>query len=459
MNGPFRAFAFLLVLTGSVGAAAPGDPPAYRRVKAALDAVPAIDTHDHLWAFSMLAGHVETERGRGMNLFSIWQRSYFPQVATITPWKGGGRFDDWWATARNDFVNARATGFYRYQRVALQDLYGIDFDVITDAEARRLDDQIFANYANDRWLHHVITERANIELMFVDPHWSRMSATSHYAFTVPVFRVNDLFVAFHPSEIAVPADNPWHTPEARDLKMATLDDYVVLIDRLFARMKATGAICLKMTINNQPSLKFENVPRDVAARAFGRPRATLTPAEVKAFADFVMWRVCELSARYELPFQIHTGLSRLDGSNPILLVNVIEANPKTKFILFHGGYPWLSESAAIAQRHRNVWLDSVWLPSISPTAAHRALHEWLEVVASNRIMWGADGNVAEGIYGATEMTRRVLAGVLAEKIERGELREPDALRIGRQILRDNALALFPQLESRLWKHRPKSTLP
>ena len=29
----------------------------------------------------------------------------------------------------------------------------------------------------------------------------------------------------------------------------------------------------------------------------------------------------------------------------------------------------------------------------------------------------------------------------------------DALRIGRQILRDNALALFPQLEKRLWKHK------
>jgi phosphate transport system ATP-binding protein len=45
--------------------------------------------------------------------------------------------------------------------------------------------------------------------------------------------------------------------------------------------------------------------------------------------------------------------------------------------------------------------------------------------------------------------------VLAEKVDRGDLLEKDALRIGKQILRDNALELFRQLEGRLWKHKGK----
>ena len=136
----------------------------------------------------------------------------------------------------------------------------------------------------------------------------------------------------------------------------------------------------------------------------------------------------------------------------MLLVDLIEANPKTKFILFHGGYPWVGETGAIAMKFRsNVWVDSCWLPTISYTMAKRAFHEWLEVMPSNRIMWGADCNHAEGIYGATEFTRRCLAEVLAEKVDRGDLREEHADRIGRQILRENALELFPQLRSRLWK--------
>ena len=166
-----------------------------------------------------------------------------------------------------------------------------------------------------------------------------------------------------------------------------------------------------------------------------------------------MWRLVELSAKYELPFQIHTGQARIQGSNPMLLVDLIEANPKTKFILFHGGYP-------VGRRDRRdracgtpgtSGSTSVWLPTLSYTTAKRAFHEWLDAMPSNRIMWGADCNHAEGIYGATEFTRRCLAEVLAEKVDRGDLREEHALRIGRQILRDNALELFPQLKERLWK--------
>jgi hypothetical protein len=72
---------------------------------------------------------------------------------------------------------------------------------------------------------------------------------------------------------------------------------------------------------------------------------------------------------------------------------------------------------------------------------------------------GADCNHAEGIYGATAATRAVLAEVLAEKVARGDLVEEHAARIGCQILRENALALFPQLKGRLWKSGQPSAKP
>ncbi len=207
-------------------------------------------------------------------------------------------------------------------------------------------------------------------------------------------------------------------------------------------------------------MQFEDVPRERAAQVFGRPRDALSAREVKDFQDFIMWRLVELSARYDLPLQIHTGHGRLQGSNPLLLVDLIAANPGTRFILFHGGYPWVGETGAIVLRHdAHVWIDSVWLPTISPTMARRALHEWLEVMPSDRILWGADCNHAEGIYGATAVMRRVLAEVLAEKVDRGELLEAHALRIGRQILRENALALFPPLRARLWKEQGRTGPP
>jgi hypothetical protein len=56
---------------------------------------------------------------------------------------------------------------------------------------------------------------------------------------------------------------------------------------------------------------------------------------------------------------------------------------------------------------------------------------------------------AEGIYGATSFTRQCIA----EKVDRGDLKIEHAQHIGKQILRENALELFPQLKSRLWKHK------
>ena len=226
------------------------------------------------------------------------------------------------------------------------------------------------------------------------------------------------------------------------------------------KAKTAGAVCLKTTLAYERTLDFANVPRERAEKAFGRSRSALTEAERKDFEDYIMWRLVELSAKYDLPFQIHTGQARIQGSNPMLLVDLIAANPKTKFILFHGGFPWVGETGVILMRYSShVWIDSVWLPTLSYTTAKRAFHEWLEVMPSDRIMWGADCNHAEGIYGATEFTRRCVAEVLAEKIDRGDLKEEHALRIGRQILRENALALFPQLKDRLWKHKGKLEPP
>ena len=74
-----------------------------------------------------MPGYVETDRGKGMNLAGLWHNSYYRWVHPLTAWKAGGKFDDWWAKAKHDFDNARASSVYRYQLPAFQDLYGVDF--------------------------------------------------------------------------------------------------------------------------------------------------------------------------------------------------------------------------------------------------------------------------------------------------------------------------------------------
>ncbi len=443
----------LSLATAATTTAQPLDPKqtdTYRRLRAVIDRTPAIDTHDHPMPFELIRGRVNTPRGFGMTLHSLWSSSYYTWFNPLTPWPGSGRFDDWWPKAKHDFDNARATSFYRYQLPAFQDLYHVDFDAITDDQARRLNDQIFDHYQNPKWLDEVVTERANIELMFIDPYWARFALTNAYRFAVPVLNVTTLIGGTQPT--AFPP-NESLTTFARDegLALDSLDGYLAVIDRLMIRAKAAGAVCLKTTSAYSRSLDFSKVPKARAENAYGRTRAQLSADEQKDFEDFIFWQLVDLSARHDLPFQIHTGHARIQGSNPMLLVDVIAAHPRTKFILFHGGYPWVGETGAIATRHSNVWIDSVWLPTISYTMAKRAYQEWLEVVPSNHLLWGADAHHAEGIYAATDVTRRCLAEALAEKVERKELRVEHAERIGRQVMRENALELFPQLKARLWK--------
>jgi hypothetical protein len=423
----------------------------YTRIRAALDAVPAIDTHDHLRPFEEIPGRDQTDKGRGMTLHSVWAGSYYTWTNPLSAWPEGKSCDVWWAKAKHDFANARATSFYRYLLPAFKDLYGVDFETMTDAEASRLSDQIFDNYKDDKWLHEVVTEKANIELMLIDPYWARFKFERPYRFAVPVLNVTTMVDGYHESSFASSLDSPYAFAKAAGKEIKTLDDYLATLDAIFQKGVESDAVCLKTTLAYQRTLDFANVPRERAEKAFGRPKAQLSTAEIKDFQDFILWRLCELSAKHGLPFQIHTGQARIQGSNPMLLVDLIATNPKTKFVLFHGGFPWVGETGVIAMRHKNVWVDSVWLPQLSYTMAKRAYQEWLEVMPSDRIMWGADTVQAEGIYAATVWTRQCLAEALAEKVDRGELREEQAIAIGGQILRENALKLFPTLRRQLWR--------
>ena len=444
----------ILWLAFVVGCQAVPDTATYQRIKAFLDEVPIIDTHDHLKPFDQLHPYVETEHGRGINLYGVWGRSYWgSQYKRLTPWTPGGPFSEWWSRAKGDFDDARALSQYRYQLPAFRDLYGIDFEQITDEQAADLNRRIFENYRDQKWLYHVVTERANIELMLNDRYWAALDFETYYPFEVIILNVGRLLSGgFHPSEFDEPSQDPYRFAREQGLKLESLDDYVLVVERVFQTAKEHGAVGLKL--HTRRSLRFDNVEKERAALAFGRPRKQLSPQQIKDFENFMMWRLAELSAKHDLPFQIHTG-AHLAASNPLLLENLIAGNPRTKFILFHGGFPWVGETGAMAYAPHllNVWIDSCWLPLLSYEMAKRAFHEWLDVVSSDRITWGADAEYAEGIYGATETTRRVLGEVLAERVDDGNLREEDALRIGRQILRDNALKLFPRLKERLWKHK------
>src|SRR5438874_11989196 len=116
---------------------------------------------------------------------------------------------------------------------AFQDLCGADFDRITDEQAKDLNVRLRRNYRDCRWLYEVITEKANIELMLIDPYWGRFEFRTAYPFAVLVFDATTLVRGFHPSEFKVAADAPYHFAKQKDLPVRSLDYYLGVQDRLF----------------------------------------------------------------------------------------------------------------------------------------------------------------------------------------------------------------------------------
>ena len=155
---------------------------------------------------------------------------YYAWINPLTPRLPGKGFDEWWAEAKDDFDNARATSFYQYQLSAFQDLYGVDFETMTDEQAAAVNRKIYDNYQTRDWMYEVVTERSNIELVVNDPYWSRLYEVPDYKFSALVFNVSSLGRGFHPSEFTYPPDDPYTFARKHDINVESLDDYLHLIE-------------------------------------------------------------------------------------------------------------------------------------------------------------------------------------------------------------------------------------
>ncbi|MBN1589247.1 MAG: amidohydrolase [Pirellulales bacterium] len=460
-----RLLILALVLVPALSAQAGDvkDTDVYARMKKQLDAIPGIDTHSHLRGPEHLAQFVaqqfQPEKPLGCPLWWIWRRSYFTGGHGLAPWPKDGRFETWWAAVQTDFNNSRARSAYRVMLPIFKDLYGVDFESLTLEQAKELNDRMRKDFDRADWADEVIRKRANTEIMVIDSYWKPWEIRDHYPFTVSTCNVTWWVNGYHASEFGSGGQGPYAFAAKHNLPVESLDDYIAVLDRILVEAKKGGTVCLKSAIAYQRTLKFDRAPKHRAEEAFGKPRKELNPARIKAFQDYVFWRVTELAAKHDFPFQIHTGHAYIQGSNPMNLVDLIQANPKTKFILFHGGFPWVGETGMIALRCPNVWVDSVWMPTLSYTMGKRAYKEWLDMFSSNRIMWGTDMATIEGTYGAAVFTRQCITEALAEKVVAKELREEDALRIGRQILRENALEIFPSLRKMVAKDKTTAGKP
>jgi hypothetical protein len=425
----------------------------YQQIKDTADAIRVINTHEHQ--------HWPEEIGDFT--YRFYHLIHFSYLISDIVSAGGTRLEagpldslsleDHWKINGKALDNTRNTSYYSHFIKGFRKLYDFDDLYFTQANIPQLSAQIEKNYRDYRSWFDSAFQKAGFELMFLDQYWKPFNTEIDERYFALVFNINELVL--NTSSFPAPGDTStiYHKASREGYPMQTLDEYLTYCDHLFLKNIEHKAVCLKNTLAYSRALDFEEVPYETARALYGKRKEGLNPVDSKQLQDFLFHWIIQRSIEYELPIQIHTGYlagngNYLENGRPVKLNNLFMRYPEARFVLFHGGYPWTGEYAALGKMFPNVYLDMVWLPQISREKAVLALDEMFDCVPCNKFFWGGDCGLIEESVGSLEYGKEVLAEVLARRIGRGLLTEDVACDIVRKVLRENAIEFF-RLEERL----------
>jgi hypothetical protein len=391
---------------------------------------PVYDVHEH---------HMPEILGdRDVGLLKLLQQSYAgwtqkpAEQPPTTTWAEIAAYVE--GSGSNAFVSTLVS--------SLRELYGLEADGITEETWESLDHEIRRRHMEPGWTAAVMA-RARVERIVTDPYSNplldaRAALGENYR---SVGRMNALAFGFHPRARDHNGNSAHGFARTLDVGIETFDDYASFLEHFVETLADRNQLALKNALAYDRDLRFDEPNEALARRAWGNDNPP--PAELKAFGDFVVDRLCALAGERDIPVQMHLGTALIRGSHPLHAAGLIERHPDTRFLLMHLAYPWSRDLLGMAFVYRNIWLDLTWSFMLSPSHFKLALHEAIEILCDEtRLMIGGDSWHAEESYGAITSARRLIGEVLGEKVKDGYLDESGARRLARKILNANARAFF-----------------
>ncbi|HTC74951.1 MAG TPA: amidohydrolase family protein [Edaphobacter sp.] len=238
----------------------------------------------------------------------------------------------------------------------------------------------------------------------------------------------------------------------------TLDQYLSkLVTPILEQQKSQGAVAEKFEIAYLRSFGFDDVPRPEAAHIYATLLHTPQPdpTQYKRLQDFLFRYIAAECGRLGMPVHLHTmsgggGYFDIANGNPLLLEPIFN-DPrlrKTRFVMLHGGWPFVREAGALLQKP-NVYLDiSQQALTFPPRTMATWLREWLETYP-DKVMFGTDGYPFSDSMGWEEATwiasrnaRGALGLALTGMLRDGEISRDRARLLAEQVLRGTASQLY-----------------
>ena len=392
----------------------------YEEIKSHILGQGIINTHAH---------HLSDSESNGLDLGKIFEKSYVSWCGEAIPSSAAGA-GGWLEKIGN-------RNYYQSLSRSLQKLYAMD-EPLSGAVWDEYDRRIRKAHENSSWHLDILRKICAYQAVVQDSYWNPGDNNGHGDIFKPAFRIN-YFIWGYNHEARDHNGNNAQLAFAQ--RIDDIKEYTDFLYRVIREKKDAGCSSLKSAVAYERSIAIETASAEEAQAAMGLGRQPSKEA-VRKFQDYIFDIICDIAAELKMPFQIHTGLGLMIGSNPMQLQSLIARHPDTVFVLMHGGYPWFDDMCGLVHAYPNVVIDLCWLPLISPSAGIRSLHEILEVCNGDKIVWGCDTWTGEESYGALLSMADVLAKVLDEKTESGYFTMKSALRIADGIMKNNARLWF-----------------
>jgi len=387
---------------------------AYSHLLEYAGSLPAIvNTHSH---------HGVGERAPGLHAlvrhtYLHWASGNFPD----TP-------DGWDKLERKYACNT----YYRWLSAGLETLYGLSLNA---ENIPALDEAVRGAYAGQGHDLRVLRETCRYRAIVMDCYPRPGYDNGSPDLFRPTYRCDPFFYGNLPPGSPVPsAAAPYDMLTGG--KPDSFEDYISQVAGAISAAKDRGCSAIKLAVAYHRDLRFEQW-KDTEVKS-----AYQSNVENPIFQDAVMYALCDIAAKLELPVQIHTGLGQYGGTQAQGLWKLITNKPNTKFVLFHCGYPWCDDILGLVHNYPNVYPDLCWLPIISTDRAVRMIREALEVGDAERLCWGCDTWTAEESIGALLAARHALAKSLSIMVEDTALSVSYAEYLIKRILHDNAAQLY-----------------
>ncbi|KPK82916.1 MAG: hypothetical protein AMJ81_08900 [Phycisphaerae bacterium SM23_33] len=417
----------------------------YERLRADIETIPVIDTHEHFTGPASQEGHKEPIKSLTSGYVHSDIMSAAGEEAGQMLQNGEIPTEKKWPVFQQAWRRMQHTAYARVTKLILKNEYGVEEISLETMKGLtgRLIDLRDKRAFDERMDRHGI--RCCLVNVWLD--WKKFLAGES-----PLHERLRLLIAA-PELHAVRDFNAVQERAGRvGRKVTCLDEYVDALREFCSQMKARGAVGIKDQSAYSRIIQYESGTRPEAERLFGSimddPRRSLGFPAAKPLDDFLFHSLMRIARELALPVQIHTGhmagiRNDVTKTNAAHFRSVLELHQDVRFDLFHGNWPYAGDWLFLGKNYPNVALDCCWLHVIDSRYARRTLADAVVTVPQSKILgFGGDYGHLEYACGHLIIARDNIAAALAEMVDDGWLGLDEARQVAADWLFNNPNEFF-----------------